>query len=479
MNAQQEANVSVNAQQETVVIIGGGPGGYEAAIVARRTGARVVVIEENGLGGSAVLTDVVPSKTLIASAEWLKIADRAEDLHIYGDHDDLEADILGINKRVLEVATSQSEDIRARIASIGIEIVVGRGVLATNLADGGRRIVRCGEAEFVADYVLISTGAHPRELPDAKPDGARILTWKQLYDLDVVPEHLIVVGSGVTGAEFASSYQTLGVQVSLVSSRDRVLPNQDRDAADFIERVFEEAGMHIYSRSRAMAARVEGDRVVVTLSDGREITGSHCLMAVGAIPNTSDIGLTEAGVQLDRLGCIPARRVSRTSAHRVYAAGDCTGVYPLASVAAAQGRIAMAHALGETVEPIDLKEISAAIFTAPEIATVGVTQEQIDSGEFSCLSVTVPLGRNPRAKMRGVNEGFIKLFARPSTRTIAGGVVVSPSASEFIYPIALAVKNRLTADDLAQTFTVYPSISGSIAEAARQLRSVGGDVGII
>lgn len=469
----------MNTQQETVVIIGGGPGGYEAAIVARRTGARVVVIEENGLGGSAVLTDVVPSKTLIASAEWLKIADRSEDLHIYADHDDLEPDLLGINKRVREVARTQSEDIHARIDSIGIEVVTGRGMIAAELSDGGRRVVRCGDKEFVADYVLISTGAHPRELPDAKPDGKRILTWKQLYDLDTVPEHLIVVGSGVTGAEFASSYQTLGVQVSLVSSRDRVLPNQDRDAADFIETVFEQAGMNIYSRSRATAARVEGDGVVVTLADGREITGTHCLMAVGAIPNTAGIGLEEAGVQLNEQGYIQVDKVSRTTAHRVYAAGDCTGVYPLASVASAQGRVAMAHALGETVEPIDLKDVSAAIFTAPEIATVGVTQEQIDSGEFTCLSVTVPLGRNPRAKMRGVNDGFIKLFARPFTRTIAGGVVVSPTASEYIYPIALAVKNRLTADDLANTYTVYPSISGSIAEAARQLRSVGGDVGII
>lgn len=463
----------------TVVIIGGGPGGYEAAIVARRTGARVVLIEDAGVGGSAVLTDVVPSKTLIASAEWMKISERADELHIYSDHAGLTPDILGINKRVTAVAQHQSDDIRRRITSIGIEVVDGRGELAPELSDDGLRIVRCGDQEFVADYVLISTGAHPRELPDAKPDGKKILTWKQLYALEEVPEHLIVVGSGVTGAEFASSYQTLGVQVTLVSSRDRVLPNQDKDAAELIEDVFEEAGMTIRSRSRAQAARVTDDGVVVTLSSGEEITGSHCLMAVGAIPNTSGIGLEEAGVELNDSGYVVVDGVSRTTAHRVYAAGDCTGVYPLASVASAQGRAAMAHALGEAVEPVGLDKVPAAIFTAPEIATVGVTQEQIDSGEYDCVQVTVPLGRNPRAKMRGVNEGFIKLFARRYTRVIAGGVVVSPTASEYIFPIALAVKNRLTADEFANTYTVYPSISGSIAEAARQLRSVDGSVGII
>lgn len=462
-----------------MVIIGGGPGGYEAAIVARRTGARVVLIEESAVGGNAVVTDVVPSKTLIASAEWMKIAERADELHIYADNSGISPDILGINRRVSEVARQQSDDIRRRITSIGIEVIDGRGELTADLSPEGLRIVRVGEQLITADYVLISTGAHPRELADAKPDGERILTWKQLYDLDVVPEHLIVVGSGVTGAEFASAYQTLGVRVTLVSSRDRVLPNQDADAAELIEAEFEAAGMTIRSRSRAEAARVEGDSVVVTLADGEEITGSHCLMAVGAIPNTAGIGLEEAGVQLDERGYVVVDGVSRTSAHRVYAAGDCTGVYPLASVASAQGRVAMAHALGEAVEPVALDNVPAAIFTAPEIATVGVSQDQIDAGEVDCVQVTVPLARNPRAKMRGVNDGFVKLFARRHTRVIAGGVVVSPTASEYIFPIALAVKNRLTADELANTYTVYPSISGSIAEAARQLRSVDGAVGIL
>ncbi len=459
--------------EPSVVILGGGPGGYEAAIVARRAGADVVLIEEHGAGGSAVLTDVVPSKTLIASAEWMKIADRAGDLHIYGDETQLSPDILAINQRVVGIAQSQSRDIRRNLDALGIRVIDGRGTVSAELAEAGRRIVEVGEQQFIADYVLISTGAQPRELPEAQPDGERILTWKQIYSLNEVPEHLIVVGSGVTGAEFASAYQALGVHVTLVSSRDRVLPNEDKDAAELIEKVFADAGMTIKSRSRAMAARVEGDRVIVTLGDGEEIEGSHCLMAVGATPNTRGIGLEEAGVALDERGYVLTDRVSRTTGHRIYAAGDCTGIYPLASVASSQGRIAMAHALGDSVEPLRLDDVSANIFTAPEIATVGISQAEVDEGSADCLQVIVPLARNPRAKMRGVSEGFIKLFARRRTRTIAGGVVVAPSASEYIYPIALAVRNRLTADDVANTFTIYPSISGSIAEAARQLRSTG------
>ena len=197
--------------------------------------------------------------------------------------------------------------------------------------------------------VLVATGAHPRELPDAKPDGERILTWTQVYGLTELPERLIVVGSGVTGAEFASAYDALGCEVVLVSSRDRVLPGEDADAAQVLEDVFARRGMTVLSRSRAQRSTRDGDQVTVTLTDGRTVTGSHCLLAVGSIPNTAGIGLEEAGVELDEGGFIEVDRVSRTSARGVYAAGDCTGVLMLASVAAMQGRIAMWHTLGEAV----------------------------------------------------------------------------------------------------------------------------------
>ena len=281
-----------------------------------------------------------------------------------------------------------------------------------------------------------------------------------------------MVGSGVTGAEFASAFNSVGVKVTLVSSRDRVLPGNDPDAAELIERVFEQNGVNICANSRAEAARVEGDRVIVTLGDGREIEGSHVLMAVGAIPNTDGMGLEEAGVEMDERGYVLTDRVSRTTANRIYAAGDCTGVFLLASVASAQGRLAIAHALGDAVEPLNLDQVSSNIFTNPEIASVGVTQQQVDSGEVDCISVILPIARNARARMRGIDEGFVKLFARRRTRTIAGAVLCLQYAGEFIFPLTLAVKNRLTVDEFAGTFTVYPSISGTITEAARSLHKM-------
>ena len=306
-------------------------------------------------------------------------------------------------------------------------------------------------------------------LPGAEPDGERILTWRQLYDLTEIPRDLIVVGSGVTGAEFASAYQALGSRVTLVSSRDRVLPQEDEDAASLIEDVFRRSGMTVLGRSRAQAVRRDTDGVTVTLEDGRTVTGSHCLLTVGMIPRTEGCGLDEAGVKVDARGFIEVDRVSRTSVPGVYAAGDCTGVLMLASVAAMQGRIAMWHALGEAVGPLRLGHVAATIFTDPEIATVGVSQRAVTAGEVSARVLKLPLATNPRAKMAGFRDGFVKLFTSPGTGVVLGGVIVAPRASELILAVSVAMEQRLTAEQLATTFAVYPSLSGSITEAARKL----------
>lgn len=449
-----------------VVILGGGPGGYEAALVGAQLGAEVTVVDSDGVGGSAVLTDCVPSKTLIATAEVMTDFDEARELGIVVAPPTV--DLGRVNERVKALALEQSADIERRLTREGVTIVSGRGRL-----DGAGRVVATApdgtETSYDADALLIATGAAPRTLPSAQPDGERILTWEQVYDLDEVPKSLIVVGSGVTGAEFACAYQALGIPVTLVSSRDRVLPGEDADASLVLEEVAQRRGMTVLGSSRMESVTRDGDVVTVTLTDGRSVQGSHCILALGSVPNTAGIGLEEAGVVLKDGGFVNVDRVSRTSARGVYAAGDCTGVLMLASVAAMQGRIAMYHFLGDAVQPLDLKKVASNVFTAPEIATVGYSQQAIETGEVEAVSIMLPMRGNPRAKMQGVTDGFVKLFCRPGTQIVVGGVVVGPRASELIHPVSLAVAESLTADQVAQAFTVYPSISGSIAEAARRL----------
>ena len=257
--------------------------------------------------------------------------------------------------------------------------------------------------------------------------------------------------------------------MTLVSSRDRVLPGEDADAAEVLEEAFKLNGVNVVAKSRAEAVVRDDDGVKVTLSDGRVIEGSHCLLAVGSIPNTAGIGLEEAGIKLTESGHIKVDGVSRTTATNVYAAGDCTGVFALASVSAMQGRIAMAHLLGDSVKPLKLTEVSANIFTSPEIATVGVTQRMVEDGKYQADIIKLNLATNARAKMMNVTQGFVKIIARRGSGTVIGGVVVAPRASELIFPIAMAVHNNLHVDDIAETFSVYPSLSGSISEAARRL----------
>jgi NAD(P)H dehydrogenase (quinone) len=461
-----------------IVIMGGGPAGYEAALVAAQHGSEVTVVERDGMGGACVLDDCVPSKTFISSAGIRVDLHRAPDLGLTADRQAVGVDLPTVNARVKALAQAQSADIRARVEREGVRILRGTAAFSDEPSDRSQHLiaVRAGDGgreELPADVVLIATGATPRVLDDAKPDGERILTWRQLYDLDALPEHLIVVGSGVTGAEFVSAYVEMGARVTLVSSRDRVLPGEDADASAVLQDVFADRGVQILAQARAESVRRDGDGVVVTLADGRTVTGSHALMTVGSVPNTTDLGLEKIGIETGRGGFIHVDRVSRTSVPGVYAAGDCTGVLMLASVAAMQGRIAMWHALGEGVTPIKLKTVAAAVFTRPEIATVGISQRAIDAGEVPARTIMLPLSTNPRAKMQGLRRGFVKLFCRPATGVVVGGVVVAPVASELILPIALAVQNGLTVADLAYTFSVYPSLSGSITEAGRQLMRHG------
>jgi dihydrolipoamide dehydrogenase len=457
-----------------IVIIGGGPGGYEAALVAAQLDAEVTLVEADGPGGACVLTDCVPSKTFIASSEVMTGYRHNDRFGIRSPGlDGVTVDAVAVNERVKKLALAQSGDIQAKLIKAGVDVVHGRAKLGEDTLGHTHQVLITPEGAETyaveAATVLIATGATPRVLATARPDGVRILDWRQVYDLDELPPHLIVIGSGVTGAEFASAYLAMGTKVTLVSSRERVMPHEDADAAMAIERVFRERGMTILNQSRAESVVNTGDGVLVTLSDGRTVEGSHALMAVGAIPNTASLGLAEYGVDVADGGYVTVDRVSRTNVPGVYAAGDCTGVLPLASVAAMQGRIAIWHAMGEAVAPLRLRTVSANVFTDPELATVGVSQNDVDAGRIPARQVMLPLSGNARAKMSDLHDGFVKLFCRPATGQIVGGVVVAPKASELILPITMAIENNLTVDQLAHTITIYPSLSGSIAEAARQL----------
>ncbi|MHB8511039.1 MAG: NAD(P)H-quinone dehydrogenase [Actinomycetota bacterium] len=449
-----------------IVVVGGGPGGYEAALVASELGAEVTIVDRNGLGGACVLWDCVPSKTLCTTAEavtWLEVADRTglvqEDL-VRHRLPDLEK----IFSRIAWLAEAQSSDIARKMSDAGVSVIKGSATFVSS-----NQVSIDGSRVLDLDVALIATGASPREMPTAHTDGKRILNARQVYDLTELPEHLIVVGSGATGAEFAHAFNRLGSKVTLVCSREHVLPGEDTQAAEALETVFERRGMTILRKARASSAEPRKDGVTVTLESGEEITGSHALITVGMIPNSAGLGLEQIGVHVAEWHSVPVDGVSRTNVHHIYAAGDVTGNFMLASVAAMQGRIAMWHALGQAVAPLRSDAIASTVFTDPEIANVGMSQKMAQERGLHVDALMLPLATNARAKMVGLEDGFVKIVATPGGGTVIGGTVVAPHASDLILPLSIAVHSRLTVSQVAHAFSIYPSLSGSIQEAARQL----------
>jgi NAD(P)H dehydrogenase (quinone) len=458
-----------------VVIVGGGPGGYEAALVAADLGAEVTIVNDEGLGGACVLWDCVPSKTLLTSAQALTGLDTVPGLGVrFEDRPEGEVpghgpDLPTVMARVRELAEAQSDDIGERVLAAGVRLLLGKGRVVDPHAvevrprDGG------AVERLEGDAILLATGSDPRRLPTAPTDGEVVLSSQDVYRLKEVPEHLVVVGAGATGAEYATAFLGFGAHVTFVCSRDRVLPTEDEDAALVIEEVFHRRGLETVKNARAAKVERVGDRGVVHLEDGRTVEGSHVLLTVGQVPQTAGLGLEEVGVRTDERGAVIVDGVSRTTVPSIYAAGDVTGKLMLASVAAMQGRIAMWHLLGQAVSPLRWDAVAATVFTDPQIATVGLSEQRAAKASIEVEVDTLPLAGNSRAKMANLGDGFVKLLARPGSGTIVGGAVIAGYASDLIAPISEACFNRLTASQLSQAFQIYPSLAGSIQECARRL----------
>jgi pyruvate/2-oxoglutarate dehydrogenase complex dihydrolipoamide dehydrogenase (E3) component len=458
-----------------VVIVGGGPGGYEAALVAADLGAEVTIVNDEGLGGHCVLWDCVPSKTLLTSAQAVSTVEAAPGLGIrFEDQPDRKVprhgvDLPTVMARVRELAEAQSDDIGERVLAAGVRLVLGRArvvdphTVEVHPAGGG------DPERLQGDAILLATGSDPRRLPTAPTDGEVVLSSQDVYRLREVPEHLVVVGAGATGAEYATAFLGFGAQVTFVASRDRVLPTEDEDAAMVIEEVFRRRGLEMVKNARAAKVERAGDRGIVHLEDGRTVEGSHVLLTVGQVPQTTGLGLEEVGVATDERGAVIVDGVSRTTVPSIYAAGDVTGKLMLASVAAMQGRIAMWHLLGQAVSPLRWDAVAATVFTDPQIATVGLSEQRAANAAIEVEVDTLPLAGNSRAKMANLRDGFVKLLARPGSGTIVGGAVIAGYASDLIAPISEACFNRLTASQLSQAFQIYPSLAGSIQECARRL----------
>jgi dihydrolipoamide dehydrogenase len=318
------------------------------------------------------------------------------------------------------------------------------------------------------DRLLVCTGAGPWEPPFAQVDHERILNTRDVLQLEAFPEHLLVVGAGATGCEFAEFFSSCGVRVTLISPRPQILPAEDRDVAEVVQEAFLERGMEIMLGARANAVEHHDGGVRVAAEDGRLFNGSHAIVAMGMRAQTAGLGLEAVGVEPGHRGEICIDEFCRTANACIYAAGDVTGGWMLASTAAMQGRLSVLHAGGHEVEPMNLDSIAGTVFTRPEVADVGLTESKADAAGVDVVITRHQLLANPRAIIAGAPEGMIKLVWERESGRVLGGSIVGFRASEVITTIALAVKAGLSIDDLAETGAVNPSVSESLQRCAEK-----------
>jgi dihydrolipoamide dehydrogenase len=443
------------------LIIGGGPAGTQAATTAATKGARVTLVEKDIVGGAAHLWDCIPSKTMAASALRRTSVRNAVKLGLVNDPGSVDPRHLAV--RIEEITSDINTKWVDLLASQQVEIIEGVGRFTGSHSasvDTGD-----GQRDLSFDKALISTGSAPR-IPDWAPvDGERVLTTRHCYDLPEVPEHVVVVGSGVTGVEFTHIFESMGAEVSLVVSRQQILPHRDPEVAAVLEEDFLERGVRLVMGARAETVDVTDEGVSVVCNDGRVIRGSHVLLAVGSVPLTADLGLSAAGVDTDH-GYVPVDEYQRTSAGHIYAAGDVTGQMPLSSVASMQGRKIATHALNLPVTPLDYSKVAEAVFTEPEIASVGLVDVQAAAEGRKVRTTKVPFAANARSVLQFFTRGFVKVTSDPATGVVLGGTIVGHRASELIGVIALAVQARVTVQMLVDTLMVHPSMSEAISDAA-------------
>ena len=442
------------------LIIGGGPGGTAAATAAATLGANVTLVEESIVGGAAHLWDCIPSKTMVATSLRMQAIRNAHALGITESGSSV--DLTRLAARIESISSNLAQRSIELLASQGIDIIRGRGRFTgpnTAIATVGD-----GEIELEFDSALVSTGSAPR-VPDwVDIDGDVIMTTRHAYSLAEIPEHIVIIGSGVTGVEMVHIFESLGSTVTLLVSRQQVLPHRDAEVAATLESDFLERGVRLLKGARAVGIAQSDDGIVVNVEDGRRVSGSHALLAIGSVPLTDGVGLDAAGVKLDR-GYVTVDDEQRTSALHIYAAGDVTGQMPLSSVAAMQGRKIARHVMGHPNTSIDYSKVSQAIFTEPEIASVGL-EEVVAAEEGRKVRITkVPFAANPRSVIQGNTRGFVKVISDPATRVVLGGTIVGHRASELIGILALATQGLVKVDTLVETLMVHPSLSESISDA--------------
>ncbi len=454
--------------QFDVLVIGGGPGGYVAAIRAAQLGLKVAVVEREALGGVCLNWGCIPSKALLRNAELLNIIhEQSKDFGF--SFDGFSADFEKAYKRSRQVSQRLVKGVGFLMKKNNIEVITG----AARLASPTSVLVEPGGQTVEARHIILATGARNRTFPGMETDGERVLGYREAIVLQESPKSLVVIGTGAIGVEFAYVHRAYGAQVTLVEMLPRILPLEDEEVSQELEKLYAKMGFDLRTNTRV--ERIErtddGVRVHAQNAAGEAITfdAEKALVAVGVQPNVEDLGLDAAGVKTRKGGFVEVDRFMRTSVPGIYAVGDVTGKLMLAHVASAMGMVAAEHIAGHETQGFaddDYLFMPRAVYCQPQVASMGLSEKQATERGYEISVGRFPF--MPNGKALGLNEknGWVKVVADKRYGEILGVHMIGPEVTELLPEFVLAHNNELTAHEIARSVHAHPTLSEVLMEAA-------------
>ena len=452
-----------------IAILGAGPGGYVAAIRAAQLGTKVTLIENQELGGVCLNWGCIPSKALLSVVELGGKIKKAQDVGIQVNGP-VSFDTAQMVKRKNQVVANLVKGIGMLLKSNGVSHLQGTGRLVDDRSihvvpsDGSGSTVH-------ADAIIIGTGSSWPNLPLFPVDGTSIITSKEALEINRVPDHLLIVGGGVEGCEFASLYRGLGSKVSIVEMMPTILPEEDEEISALMVREFKKQQIQMSVGTKVEACQVSGEHVNVKLSSGEEMSVDTVLVSIGRRYNTQDIGLEKVGVKLGARGEIEVNERMETSIPGIYAIGDVVGKAMLAHVASAQGKVAVENIVGRA-QSVNYDVIPAGIFTLPEIGRVGLTEQQTRERGLQTKIGRFRYSGLGKAQGTGEISGMFKVIADAGTGQLLGAHIIGAHAADLVHEAALAMEVGASIEKLASMIHAHPTLSEGLMEAAEDVEGL-------
>ena len=455
-----------------VVVIGAGPGGYVSAIRASQLGMKVAIVEKDSrLGGTCLLRGCIPTKSMLESAEIAEHAKHAEEFGI--SVGEVKIDLSAVLKRKEKVVSQNAGGVQYLMKKNKVDTHYGFGSLA-GTSTGGLRLVKVkgadGEKTIQTRFVLLATGSVPRRIPGMEVDGVSVLTSDEMLELKTMPQHLLVLGAGAVGVEFASVFRSFGCEVTVVELADRLVPVEDEEVSKEFAKIYRKRGIKVHTATKVASVEKTAEGVIARLEpkEGKavDVRASHLLVAVGRAPVTEGLGLERTKVQVER-GFVHVNEFNQTAEPNVYAIGDILAGKPLlAHAASAEGILAIEHMAGQNPQPIDYTQVPGCTYSSPEIGSLGLTEAKAKAAGYEVKVGKFPFSAVGKAKVINQTAGFVKIVAEAKYNQILGVHIIGPRATDLIAEAGPLLKLECTVDELINTIHAHPTLSESMHEAA-------------